>query len=60
MKDVDDVIQVANERVSVYRQYIKNGNADILRIELDIARREGLIEGILLSIDWMNQIGDDE
>lgn len=53
MKTVDDVIRNAEGRVSVCRQDINNSNAAITSAKLEIARKEGMIEGIQLMIDWM-------
>lgn len=56
MKDMNEFMRRVEDRISVYKQDIKNREDIVRDADIDIANREGLIEGIELMIEWIGLV----
>ena len=55
MTTIDEIITDAKQRVHEYRTAIDDDKMKILRIEQDIQRNEGVIEGIMDMVDALKR-----
>lgn len=56
MKDMNEFMRRVEDRISVYKQDIKNREDIVRDADIDIANREGIIEGIELMIEWIGLV----
>jgi|LGVE01.1.fsa_nt_gb hypothetical protein len=60
MKTIDEIIQATKAEVAALRHRIDGNKMRILRIEADIAKDEGIIEGKMDMVDTLQKTEDDD